>query len=319
MEAKKESENTKKSVQHEKIMILGAGPAGLVAALYAARAELNPLVLTGMELGGQVSLTNSIENYPGFPEGISGTQLGELFQKQAERFGARFEYDMVTEVDFNVKPFVVRTYGKEFTTDTAILATGASPVKFNVPGEENLTGRGVSYCATCDGWFFKNKEVVVVGGGDSALEEGLFLTRFANKVHIVHRRDAFRAGAILQKRLANNEKIEVLFDSVVEKINGDGKVTGIDLRNVKTGKTSKLPIDGVFVFIGHSPNTSLYKGQLAMDERGFLKTNEKMETSIPGIFAAGEVGDPIYKQVITSAGLGAAAAIQASRYLENLS
>lgn len=319
MEAKKESEITKKSVQHEKIMILGAGPAGLVAALYAARAELNPLVLTGMELGGQVSLTNSIENYPGFPEGISGTQLGELFQKQAERFGARFEYDMVTEVDFNVKPFVVRTYGKEFTTDTVILATGASPVKLNVPGEETLTGRGVSYCATCDGWFFKNKEVVVVGGGDSALEEGLFLTRFANKVHIVHRRDAFRAGAILQKRLANNEKIEVLFDSVVEKINGDGKVTGIDLRNVKTGKTSKLPIDGVFVFIGHSPNTGLYKGQLAMDERGFLKTNEKMETSIPGIFAAGEVGDPIYKQVITSAGLGAAAAIQASRYLENLS
>jgi len=304
-------------IQHEKIIILGAGPAGLVAALYAARADLNPLVLTGMELGGQVSLTNTIENYPGFPDGIGGTQLGELFQHQAERFGARFEFDTATAVELQKGPFIVKTYSKEYSADALILATGASPVKLNVAGEELLTGRGVSYCATCDGWFFKNKEVVVVGGGDSALEEGLFLTRFASKVRIVHRRDAFRAGALLQKRVAENEKIEVIFDSVVEKINGEEKVTSVDLRNVKTNAVTNLATDGVFVFIGHSPNTSLYKDQLAMDERGFLVVNEKMETSIPGVFAAGEVGDPVYKQVITSAGLGAAAAMQADKYLEN--
>jgi thioredoxin reductase (NADPH) len=307
-----------KETQHEKIIILGAGPAGLAAALYAARADLNPLVLTGMELGGQVSLTNTIENYPGFPEGISGSQLGELFQHQAERFGARFEFDSATSVDLRQKPFIVKTYSKEYSADALILATGASPVKLNVVGEELLTGRGVSYCATCDGWFFKNKEVVVVGGGDSALEEGLFLTRFVNKVRIVHRRDAFRAGAVLQKRLADNEKIEVIFDSVVDKINGTDKVTSVDLRNVKTDVVTNLATDGIFVFIGHSPNTSLYKDQLKMDERGFLVIDDKMETSIPGVFAAGEVGDPVYKQVITSAGLGAAAAMQATKYLENL-
>ncbi|MHC1741272.1 MAG: thioredoxin-disulfide reductase [Anaerolineaceae bacterium] len=311
-------EESKKDVQHEKIIILGAGPAGLVAALYAARAELSPYILTGMELGGQVSLTNTIENYPGFPDGIGGTELGELFQHQAERFGARFEFDTATSVDFSQTPFIVNTYSKKFSADALILATGASPVKLNVPGEELLTGRGVSYCGTCDGWFFKNKEIVVIGGGDSALEEGLFLTRFASKVRIIHRRDAFRAGAILQKRLADNEKIEVIFDSVVDRINGDQKVTSIDLRNVKTNKATTLATDGVFVFIGHSPNTSLYKDQLKMDERGFLVIDEKMQTSIPGVFAAGEVGDPIYKQVITSAGLGAAAAIQASKYLETL-
>jgi len=312
------NEDSTKTVQHEKVIVLGAGPAGLTAALYAARAELNPLVLTGMELGGQVSLTNTIENYPGFPEGIGGAQLGELFQHQAERFGARFEFDVATAVDFTQRPFVVRTYSKEFTSDSVILATGATPVKLNVPGEELLTGHGVSYCATCDGWFFKNKDVVVVGGGDSALEEGLFLTRFANKVRIIHRRDAFRAGALLQKRLSENEKVEVIFDSVVEKINGDGKVSSVDLRNVKTNAKTTLATDGVFVFIGHSPNTELYQGQLAMNERGFLIVDEKMATSVPGIFAAGEVGDPVYKQVITSAGLGAAAAIQVGKYLEDM-
>jgi thioredoxin reductase (NADPH) len=312
------NEEPTKKRQHEKVIILGAGPAGLVSAIYAARAELNPFVLTGMELGGQASVTDIIENYPGFPDGIKGSELGELFQHQAEKFGARFEFDAAVSVDLNQKPFIVRTYSKEYSTDALILATGATPVKLNVPGEELLTGHGVSYCATCDGWFFKNKEIMVVGGGDSALEEGLFLTRFANKVHIVHRRDKFRAGVLLQKRLAENEKIDVIFDSVVEKINGEDKVTNVDLRNVKTDIKKNLPIDGVFVFIGHNPNTDLYKGQLAMDERGFLIVNEKMETSIPGVFAAGEVGDPIYKQVITSAGLGAAAAMQVGRYLENL-
>ena len=310
--------DSSKEVQHEKIIILGAGPAGLAAALYAARAELNPLVLTGMELGGQASLTNVIENYPGFPEGIEGSALGELFQHQAEKFGARFEFDSAISVELKEKPFIVRTYSKNYSADALILATGATPVKLNVPGEELLTGRGVSYCGTCDGWFFKNKEIVVVGGGDSALEEGLFLTRYANKIHIIHRRDKFRAGAILQKRLAEEKKIDVILDTVVEKINGEGKVVSVDLRNVKTNVVTTLPVDGVFVFIGHSPNTGLYKGQLEMDERGFLIVNEKMQTSIPGVFAAGEVGDPIYKQVITSAGLGAAAAIQAGKYLETL-
>jgi len=307
---------TNKQIQHEKVIILGAGPAGLVAALYAARAELDPFILTGMELGGQASLTNEIENYPGFPDGIGGSELGEIFKRQAEKFGARFEFDAATAVDLSQKPFIVRTYGKEYSADTLILATGASPVKLNVPGEELLTGRGVSYCATCDGWFFKNKEVVVVGGGDSALEEALFLTRFASKVRIIHRRDKFRAGQILQNRVTENPKIEVIWDSVVDKVNGNEKVTGVDLRNVKSGEVTTLPTDGVFVFIGHSPNTSLYKGQLEMDDRGFLVVDTSMRTSIPGVFAAGEVGDPIYKQVITSAGLGAAAAIQATRYLQ---
>lgn len=310
--------DSQNQTQHERIIILGAGPAGLSAALYAARAELNPFILMGMELGGQASLTDDIENYPGFPDGINGAELGELFKKQAEKFGARFEADAALSIDVTKRPFVVKTYSKTYTADTLILATGASPVKLNVPGEDQYTGKGVSYCATCDGWFFKNKEIVVVGGGDSALEEALFLTRFASKVRIVHRRDSFRAGALLQKRIADNNKIEPVMDSVVEEILGEGKVTGVRLRNVKSNNTQVLSTDGVFIFIGHSPNTEMYRGQMDMDDRGFLKVNMNMETSVPGVFAAGEVGDPVYKQVITSAGLGAAAAIQATRYLEKM-
>jgi thioredoxin reductase (NADPH) len=304
-------------VQKEKLIILGAGPAGLSAALYAARAELNPLLLTGMEIGGQVALTFNIENYPGFPEGVGGTELGDLFQKQAEKFGARIEYDTATEVDLTKTPFIVKTYGKEYSADSLILATGASSVHLNVPGENLLTGKGVSYCATCDGWFFKEKHVVVVGGGDSALEEALFLTRYVTKVTLVHRRDAFRAGALLQKRIHENDKIEIVLDSVVEKILGEEKVEGVILKNVKTEKTSQLATDGVFVFIGHTPNTELYKGQLEMNDKGFLLIDEKMETSRPGVYAAGEVADAVYKQVVTSAGMGAAAAMQASKFLEN--
>ncbi len=303
--------------EHEKVIIIGAGPAGMAAALYAARAELKPLVFTGMELGGQVALTNTIENYPGFPDGVGGAELGELFQKQAEKFGARFEFDAVTEVALGTQPFVVKTYSKEYTAEALILATGASSVHLNVPGESELTGKGVSYCATCDGWFFKGREVVVVGGGDSALEEALFLTRFASKVSIVHRRDEFRGGALLQKRVFDNEKIAVIFDSVVEKIIGEEKVEGVMLKNVKTGVIQKYDTDGVFVFIGHSPNTTLYKDQLAMNDKGFLIIDEKMQTSIPGVYAAGEIADMDFKQVITSAGMGAAAAIQVTRYLEN--
>ena len=300
----------------EKVIILGAGPAGLSAALYAARAELKPLLLTGMQPGGQASLTNVIENYPGFPDGVGGAELGELFQKQAERFGARVEFDSVTSVDFSQRPFKVNTYGREILCESVIIATGASSNKLNVPGEDALLGKGVSYCATCDGWFFKEKKVVVVGGGDSALEEALFLTRYATEVTIIHRRDAFRAGALLQKRMQENPKIKLTLDSVVKEIKGIGKVESVEIENVKTGARSTLNTDGVFIFIGHTPNNDLYKGQLEMDDKGFIKVDAKMHTSVPGVFAAGEAADADFKQVITSAGMGAAAAIETGRFLE---
>jgi thioredoxin reductase (NADPH) len=303
--------------QHIKVLILGSGPAGLSAALYAARAELQPLVLTGTALGGQASLTHIIENYPGFPEGVGGVQLGELFQKQSERFGARFEFDLAKEVDLSQRPFKVKTdNGAVYLADTLIITTGASPNHLGVPGEELLTGKGVSYCGTCDGWFFKDRKVVVVGGGDSALEEGIFLTRFASSVTVVHRRDQFRAGAILQKRARQNAKIEFIFDTVLTDIKGEDKVESVRLKNVKTGEESDFQTDGVFIFIGHTPNTWLFKGQLDMDENGYLVTDNTMQTNIPGVFAAGEVNDPHFRQVVTSAGMGAAAAIQATRFLE---
>ena len=309
--------NGEKTVQHEKILIIGAGPTGLAAALYAARAELEPLVLSGMQLGGQASLTDVIENYPGFPEGVGGAELGELFQKQAERFGARLEFDSVEKVDLSKRPFEISTYGKQYSADSLIIATGANPNSLNVPGEKELTGKGVSYCATCDGWFFKGKNVVVVGGGDSALEEGLFLTRFADSVTIVHRREEFRAGAILQRRVQENPKIKFALNSVVTEIIGEKAVQAVKLHNVKTGEDSQMPIDGVFIFIGHTPNTQMFKGQLDMDEKGVIVVDMLMKTSVPGVFAAGEAADPHYRQVITSAGMGAAAAIQATHYLED--
>ena len=301
----------------EKMIIIGAGPAGLSAALYAARAELSPLVITGMSLGGQASLTHTIENYPGFPDGVGGAELGELFQKQAERFGARFEFDNVTEVNLAVSPYIVKTYGNEYKAETVIISTGASPNYLGVPGEKELTGRGVSYCGTCDGWFFKDKDIVVVGGGDSALEEGIFLTRFAKTVTIVHRRDQLRAGKILQTRAYSNPKIKFIWDSVVENINGTSAVESVLIKNVNTGVESTFPTDGVFVFIGHTPNTDLFKSHLAMDGNGYLQVDSKMQTAIPGVYAAGEVMDSSFKQVVTSAGWGAAAAIQATKYLES--
>ncbi len=310
------AEETSDSMEHVKVLVLGAGPAGLSAALYAARAELNPLVLTGNELGGQASLTFAIENYPGFPEGVGGGELGELFKKQAERFGARFEFDLASEVDLSSRPFRVKTYSREYLADSLIIATGASPNHLGVPREEEMTGRGVSYCATCDGWFFKEKKVVVVGGGDSALEEALFLTRYAKSVTIVHRRDAFRAGAILQRRARENAKIDFVLDSVVTEILGEEKVNGVKIKNVKSGEVSRLETDGVFIFIGHTPNTDLFKGQLEMDEKGIIVADGLMHTSVPGVFAAGEVMDSTYRQVVTSAGMGAAAAIEATRFLE---
>jgi thioredoxin reductase (NADPH) len=308
---------SKPNTEPMKVLILGSGPAGFSAALYAARAELQPLVLTGMELGGQAALTYTIENYPGFPEGVGGAQLGELFQKQAERFGAKVEFETATAVDLSSRPFRVSTYDREFLAETLIISTGASPNHLNVSGEKELTGRGVSYCATCDGWFFKDKKVVVVGGGDSALEEALFLTRYASSVHIVHRRNELRAGAILQKRAFENPKIHFVWDSVVDQISGGEKVDGVLLRNVKTGAVSSFETDGVFIFIGHTPNTQMFKGQLDMDQNGYIVVNMNMETSVPGVFAAGEVMDSHFRQVVTSAGMGAAAAIQATKYLEN--
>lgn len=300
-----------------RVLIIGSGPAGLSAALYAARADLEPVVLTGMELGGQVSLTYAVENYPGFPEGIGGMELVELFQKQAERFGARLEYDLAGEFDFSERPYkVVTQNGKRYSAESIIITTGATAVHLNVPGEEELTGRGVSYCATCDGWFFKEKEVMVVGGGDSAVEESLFLTRYAENVTIVHRRDELRAGAILEERAKSNPKIKFAWNTVVEEIAGNGAVQTVKLKDTQTGDQREQEIDGVFIFIGHKPNTSLFTDKLEMDKNGYLVVDNLMQTNIPGVYAAGEVADPHFRQVITSAGMGAAAAIQANHFLE---
>jgi thioredoxin reductase (NADPH) len=302
--------------KHVKMLVLGSGPAGLAAALYAARAELEPVVLTGMELGGQAALTHTIENYPGFPEGVGGSELGELFQKQAERFGAKVEFDTAQSVDLSQRPYKVTTDNGEYLADTLVIATGARPNHLEIPGEYELTGKGVSYCATCDGWFFKEKKVVVVGGGDSALEEGLFLTRFATSVTIIHRRDSLRAGKVLQNRAFNDPKVKFIWNSVVTEVVGTEKVTALRLKDTQTGVESTLDTDGLFIFIGHTPNTQMFKGQLEMDEQGYIQANHFMETNLPGVFVAGEVADSHFRQVVTSAGMGASAAIQATHFLE---
>ena len=307
---------TSSEPRNVKMLILGSGPAGLAAALYAARAELAPVVLTGLTLGGQAALTHTIENYPGFPAGVGGAELGELFQKQAERFGATVEFDTANAIDLSQRPFKVTTDNGMFLADTLVIATGASPNHLNIPSETELTGKGISYCATCDGWFFKDKDVVVVGGGDSAIEEGLFLTRYASSVTIVHRRDQLRAGAVLQDRASENTKIRFIWNSVVKQVLGEETVKGVRLQNLVTGVEFDQPADGVFIFIGHSPNTELFKGQLELDERGYIQVNMLMQTNIPGVFVAGEAGDPNYRQVITSAGMGAAAAMQAIRFID---
>jgi thioredoxin reductase (NADPH) len=309
--------NSSEQVKRVKVLILGSGPAGLSAALYTARANLAPVVLTGMDLGGQVSLTNTVENYPGFPEGVGGQELVDLFQKQAERFGASVEYDTATEVDLSQRPFKIKTYNAEYHADILIISTGAQPNHLNVPGEKELTGRGVSYCATCDGWFFKDKNVVVVGGGDSAVEESLFLTRYAKSINIIHRRDSLRAGVILQQRALNHPKIQFTWDSIITEIIGEGKVEKVKIENVNTGETSEIPTDGVFIFIGHKPSTQLFADSLDLDENGYVKTGLSLSTNVPGVFVAGEAGDPTYRQVITSAGMGAAAAMQGIRFLES--
>lgn len=304
-------------MEKEKVIIIGSGPAGLTAALYTARATLNPLVIAGNQLGGQISITAEVENYPGFPEpDLTGPELVEKMQKQAERFGARIEYDEVVEVDFTKgSPFYVKTHGKEYEAEAVIVTAGASPKRLGVPGEEELIGRGVSFCATCDGFFFRGKDVVVVGGGDSALEEGIFLTKFADRVRIIHRRDELRAGPHLQKRAFANEKIDFVWDTVVEEISGNGMVTNVLTENVKTGEKENLDTQGVFIYVGHFPNSKFLEGQLVMDEHGYLITDERMRTSVEGVFAAGEIQDPVYRQIATSVGQGCAAAMMCEKWL----
>ena len=298
------------------VVIVGSGPAGLAAALYTSRAQLSTLVLAGDQIGGQVALTFEMDNYPGFPDGLSGAELVSAFQKHAERFGAGVQADAVTAVDFSRRPFRLTGRSGEYLSRAVIIATGASPRKLEAPGEDDFTGRGVSYCATCDGWFFKDKDVIAVGGGDSALEEGIFLTRFARSVTIVHRRDVLRAGPHLQARVKDNPKITFLYNTRVAEIKGEEKVGAVTLEDTKTGQKRDVPADGVFIFIGHIPNTGLFRGILEMDEHGYLIVDRQMRTSVEGVFAAGEVADPTFRQVITSAGMGAAAAMMAQRWLE---
>ena len=305
--------------QVEDVIVLGSGPAGWAAAIYTARANMRPLLITGNDPGGQVATTTEVENYPGFPEGILGPDLNQRFQEQAEKFGTAVEVDHVTDLDVDGPPFTVRTAGgNSYRARSIIVATGASARKLEVPGEVRLTGRGVSYCGTCDGFFFRGKEIVVVGGGYSALEEALFLTKFASKVTIVHRRDAFRAKPIAQQRVEANPKISTIWNSVVTGINGKEKVESVALKNVLTGEEREFRTDGVFVYVGHLPNSELFQGKLAMDEHGYLVTDRLMRTSVPGIFAAGEIQDPRFRQVATSVGQGVAAALEAQKYVDEL-
>ena len=299
------------------VVIIGSGPAGLTAAIYAARAKLEPVVIEGLGAGGQLMTTTDVENYPGFPEGIMGPEMMDLFRKQAERFGTRFVSGDATGVDFSSKPFVVRTDEVELKSLAVIVATGASPRKLGVTGEMDYAGKGVSYCATCDGFFFREKPIVVVGGGDSAAEEALFLTRFGSKVTLVHRRDELRASKIMADRVLANEKIEVAWDSLVDEVLGDDqKVTAVRLKNVKTDETHEIPCGGFFVAIGHTPNTRLFEGQLPMNDQGYLKVEGGSRTAIPGIFTSGDVDDHVYRQAITAAGEGCKAAIDCERWLE---
>jgi thioredoxin reductase (NADPH) len=300
---------------HE-VIIIGGGPAGYTAALYAARANLRPVVIEGFNWGGQLMITSDVENYPGYPEGIMGPEMMQDFRRQAERFGAEFVTDDVTRVDFSERPFRVWVEDHEYRAQTVIVATGASARQLGLESEQRLQGRGVSYCATCDAAFFPDKRVVVVGGGDSAMEEATFLTRFASKVIIVHRRDEFRASQIMLDRARANEKIEWITNAVVEEVLGDGRVIGVRLHDLNTDETWEIEADGIFAAIGHDPNTGLFLDQLDHDEMGYLITKPgSTETNIPGVFAVGDVVDHTYRQAITAAGSGSMGALDAERYL----
>jgi len=301
----------------DRIAVVGSGPAGLTAAIYAARADLAPRVFEGLQAGGQLMLTTEVENYPGFPDGVMGPELMEMLRRQAGRFGAQLEAADVTRVDLSTRPFRLWVDDQEHRAEAVIVATGAEARWLTVPGEERLRGLGVSACATCDGFFFKGHPVAVIGGGDSAMEEALFLTKFASRVTVIHRRDALRATAIMAHRVLEHPKIEVRWNSVVEEVLGDGAVTGVRLRDVATGATSNLPLKGVFVAIGHDPRTELFRGQLELDPKGYLKTLAGTMTSVPGVFGAGDVVDFTYRQAITAAGMGCRAAIDAERWLES--
>lgn len=303
----------------QKVIIMGSGPAGLTAAIYTARANLEPLVFEGLEAGGQLTLTTDVENFPGFPEGIQGPALMNAMRKQAERFGATCLRERIDSVDFSERPFKVVSGDMTFEAETFIIASGASAKMLGIASEKLLLGRGVSTCATCDGFFYRDKEIIVVGGGDSAVEEGTFLTKFASRVNIVHRRDQLRASKIMQDRALKNPKVDFIWNSEIDEILGDVEngVTGVVLRNTKTGETTRKDIDGIFIAIGHTPNTSIFRGKLDMDELGYLITKDgSTETNVPGVFAAGDVKDNKYRQAITAAGSGCMAAIDAERFLE---
>jgi thioredoxin reductase (NADPH) len=302
----------------EKLIIIGSGPAGLTAAIYAARANLRPLVFAGHLYGGQLMLTTEVENYPGFPSGIMGPELMETFREQAERFGARIEFVDVTAVDLSKPPFKVTTAEGEFRTQALIVATGASARWLEIPGEERLRGRGVSTCATCDGAFFKEKKIVVVGGGDSAMEEALFLTRFGSQVTVVHRRDTLRASKIMADRAKNHAKIDFIWNTAVEEVVGDPVMRGLKLRNLVTGHRYDFEADALFIAIGHDPNTAIFKGQLELDKAGYIVSPDGVKTNVEGVFVAGDVYDIRYKQAVTAAGMGCKASMDAEKYLEAL-
>ncbi|MDH3628862.1 MAG: thioredoxin-disulfide reductase [Acidobacteriota bacterium] len=299
------------------VIILGSGPAGLTAAIYTARAGLKPLVVEGLHAGGQLMNTTDVENYPGFPDGVQGPEMMELFKKQAERFGAQFIFGDADHVVLDQPPFQVTVGDTTHESRTVIVATGASPKELGIPGEKEYAGRGVSYCATCDGFFFREKEIVVIGGGDTAMEEALFLTRFGKRVTVVHRRDQLRASKIMATRALENEKIEFLWDSTVDEVRGDDtKVTFMKVRNLKTGETIERPVDGFFVAIGHTPNTALFQGILETDDQLYLREGHGARSNIDGVFIAGDVHDHTYRQAVTAAGAGCKAAIDCERWLE---